>query len=133
MIKEALQDGTPDLYLEIKKDIESRLQLLNYWKKRINEDFELIVSKNPIDEIKDLMVQIEDNHARNRKLRVAIFLKENPDFKEQGKNQVNSLILSSLDFLNENAEKEIINLKIAMANLGLSKSKQGQPYFKKVG
>lgn len=133
MIKEALQDGTPDLYVEIKKDIESRLQLLNYWKKRINEDFELIVSKNPIDEIKDLMVQIEDNHARNRKLRVAIFLKENPEFKEQGKNQVNSLILSSLDFLNENAEKEIVNLKIAMANLGLSKSKQGQPYFKKAG
>ncbi|UWX54397.1 hypothetical protein NYZ99_15925 [Maribacter litopenaei] len=59
-MKEGIQRSMTDAYLGIKMEIESRLQLLNYWKNQINEDFEEVLSQNPIDEIKDLITQIED-------------------------------------------------------------------------
>lgn len=122
-MKEGIQRSMTDAYLGIKMEIESRLQLLNYWKNQINEDFEEVLSQNPIDEIKDLITQIEDALSRNKKLKVAIFMEESPDFRNQTGRQLNSLIIGSVETLNDNAEREVNTIKTAMSNLGMPKEK----------
>lgn len=122
-MKEGIQRSMTDAYLGIKMEIESRLQLLNYWKNQINEDFEEVLSQNPIDEIKDLITQIEDALSRNKKLKVVIFMEESPDFRNQTGRQLNSLIIGSVETLNDNAEREVNTIKTAMSNLGMPKEK----------
>lgn len=131
MMKEAMQHKAKDLYMEVKKDIESRLLLLSYWKKSIHDEIDNILSKTPIDEIKDLIVQIDESLAKNRKLKVAIFMEENPDFRDQRKGQVNTLILNSLDVLNENAQRELSILQMAISHLEADIKTEGTPYIKK--
>lgn len=82
-MKDKVKKKTVGSYLDLKSDIEIRIQLLSYWKNKINLELKRVLSKNPIDEIKDLLVQIEESLSRNLKLKVAIFIEENPDFHAQ--------------------------------------------------
>ena len=131
MMSEPMQHKKSSLYIEVKRDIETRLQLLNFWKKSIRTQFDLILSKNPIDEIKDLIVQIEEAISKNIKLRDAIHIEENQDLNGRARGQVNSLIINSLGVLNDNAEREVETLKAAMSHIGVKITYEGFSFFRK--
>lgn len=131
MRKETMPSRTPKLHLEIEKDIDSRLQTLHFWKQSIHEEFDRIILKNPLDEIKDLISQLDQASSRNNRLKVALFQEENPDFKEQRQGQVHSMILNSMEVFNENEEREIKALKAAIAHIGLSGCKDASAYLKR--
>lgn len=126
-----MQHKKAGLYVEVKKDIESRLQLLNLWKKSIRTQFDLILSKNPIDEIKDLILQIDEAISKNIKLRDAFYIEENQDLNGRARGQLNSLIINSLGVLNDNAEREVETLKTAMSYIGIKITDEGLSFFRK--
>lgn len=130
-MSESMQHKKAGLFVEVKKDIESRLQLLNLWKKSIRTQFDLILSKNPIDEIKDLILQIDEAISKNIKLRDAIYIEENQDLNGRARGQLNSLIISSLGVLNDNAEREVETLKTAMSYIGIKITDEGLSFFRK--
>ncbi|WP_430905248.1 hypothetical protein [Maribacter flavus] len=130
-MSESMQHKKAGLYVEVKKDIESRLQLLNLWKKSIRTQFDLILSKNPIDEIKDLILQIDEAISKNIKLRDAIYIEENQDLNDRARGQLNSLILNSLGVLNDNSERDLETLKTAMSYIGIKITYEGLSFFRK--
>lgn len=112
-----IQNRTVVSYLDIKKGIETRLHFLTEWRDQIHNTLDEIVQYHSLDEVKDILIQIDDNVVKNKKLKVAVFLEENPDFNDSEKNQVNLLIINSIDILNENADREFQTIEKAISGL----------------
>ncbi|ASV30803.1 hypothetical protein [Maribacter cobaltidurans] len=126
-----IQEMKNTSYLVLKKDIETRLHFLTQWRNDINLKFENIIENNHIDEIKDMIIQIDDNINRNNKLKISLFLEENPDF-DGFENQINSLMISSIDTLNESAEREFEIIHEAMLHLKSNTGKNLVKDLKKI-
>ncbi len=126
-----IQEVKNTSYLALKREIETRLHFLTQWRNDINLKFENIIVNNNIDEIKDIIIQIDENIHRNNKLKISLFLDENPDF-DGSRNQINSMIMSSMDTLNDSAEREFKIIERAMSNLGIYTENQSSQYLKKI-
>ncbi|MDC6388997.1 hypothetical protein PP182_09920 [Maribacter sp. PR1] len=121
-----------DKNFSVRQDIETRLHQLNLWKSEIQIGFDDIITRNPLDEIKDLLVYIDESIARNEKLMISLFLDRSADFEHHQSNRLNALMLASIDNLNENAEKEAENIKKAISHVTFYGGIPSTPFFKKV-
>ena len=126
-----IQEAQNTSCLALKKEIETRLHFLTQWRNDINLKFENIVVNNHIDEIKDIIIQIDDNIHRNNKLKISLFLDENPDF-DGSRDQINSMIMSSMDTLNDSAEREFKIIERAMSNLRTNTQNKSSLHLKKI-